>query len=259
MLLRIEGSVRFPCLWGERMKRWRNYLLRVSINVNRLQSKEKSHRTRLRTTAPLLSLQKGSLTILKREQRCLEWCLSDQCQQYPRDGTSSFHRVHRMAHVGRQLWRLPARPMLLKQGHPAQVAQGHAQMASEDLQGGSWLLTFVATIQPLSLLWAFLSPVPRRESHWPFSPSTPLHSSLQPSPRAACPNICTLEDGRGVRRQGARNEHPCLPAWHHDTLPTTLLTLQAAATLWFRTEGVQGCQQRQPDVAALCAANINPS
>lgn len=27
MLLRMEGSVRFPRLWGERMKRWRNYLL----------------------------------------------------------------------------------------------------------------------------------------------------------------------------------------------------------------------------------------
>lgn len=58
---------------------------------------------------------------------------------------------------------------------------------------------------PLSLLWAFLSPIPRTETHRPFS----LHSSLQPGPRAALPKHLYSGSWRGVRRQGARNEHPC--------------------------------------------------
>lgn len=255
MLLRMEGSVRFPPLWGERIKRWRNYLLWISINVSRLQSKEKSHCTRVRTTAPLLSLQKGSLAILKQEQRRLEWCLRDQCQQYPRDRTSSFHRVHRMAHVGRQLWRLPGRTVLLKQGHPAQVAQDHAQMASEDLQGCSWLLTtgtFVATSLPA---------VSISQPHSQDGNSPALFPARL---SAARPQGCLAQAsvlGKLERSQEARSKEwaSLLPAWHHNMLPTTLLTLRAAATLWFRTEAIRGCQQRQPDVAALCVANINPS
>ena len=69
MLLRTEESVRFPGL-GERTKRWRNYLLSwISINVNRLQRREKSTCIGARTTAPFLSFQKGSPNFLKWESR----------------------------------------------------------------------------------------------------------------------------------------------------------------------------------------------
>lgn len=44
--------------------------------------------------------------------------------------------THRGVEVGRDLWDLLVQP-LLKQGHPKQVAQGHAQVAFEDLGGGS--------------------------------------------------------------------------------------------------------------------------
>jgi len=43
--------------------------------------------------------------------------------------------LHRMAEVGRDLWRSSGPSPLLKQDHLEQVAQDHVQMASEYLQG----------------------------------------------------------------------------------------------------------------------------
>lgn len=57
---------------------------------------------------------------------------------------------------------------------------------------------------PPSLLWAFLSPVPRRESHRPFSLSTSRTALCSPAPGLPCPSICTWEAGEesGGKEQG---------------------------------------------------------